>query len=132
MWDGDRSITQSQSRLEEILQEKPGKKEWTQWRQLFKSLCHKNFNASSRVSVSRQQRYRHHNDYGHFITQERPAYYTVGMKMSGTIIQSINLMNMNAMEIIFLLLNQEQEMLSSSTYQPMLSKSTLQLLFTDG
>ena len=40
VWDGDRSITQSQSRLEEILQENPGKKEWTQWRKFLKSLCH--------------------------------------------------------------------------------------------
>ena len=29
VWDGDRSITQSQSRLEEILQDKPERKDWT-------------------------------------------------------------------------------------------------------
>ena len=40
VWDGDRSITQSQSHLEEILQDKPERKDWTQWRKFLKSLCH--------------------------------------------------------------------------------------------
>ena len=40
VWDGDLCITQSQSRLDEIIQEKPAKKEWTQWRIFLKSLCH--------------------------------------------------------------------------------------------
>ena len=40
VWDGDRSITQSQSLLEEILQDKPGKKEWAEWRKFLRSLCH--------------------------------------------------------------------------------------------
>ena len=40
VWDGDLCITQSQSRLDEIIQEKPAKKEWTQWRKLLKSFCH--------------------------------------------------------------------------------------------
>ena len=40
VWDGDLCITQSQSRLVEIIQEKPEKKEWTQWRNFLKSLCY--------------------------------------------------------------------------------------------
>ena len=40
VWDGDLCITQSQSRLDEIIQEKPGTKEWTQWRNFLKSLCY--------------------------------------------------------------------------------------------
>ena len=36
----DLCITQSQSRLDEIIQEKPAQKEWTQWQKLLKSLCH--------------------------------------------------------------------------------------------
>ena len=32
--------TQNQSRLEEILQDKPGKKEWAEWRKFLRSLCH--------------------------------------------------------------------------------------------
>ena len=40
VWDGNRSVTQSQSRLEEILQDQPGNKEWAEWRKLLRSLCH--------------------------------------------------------------------------------------------
>ena len=40
VWDGDLCITQSHSWLEEILQDKLGKKEWTQWCNFLKSFCH--------------------------------------------------------------------------------------------
>ena len=35
-----RSVTQSQSRLEEILQDRPGNKEWAEWHKLLRSFCH--------------------------------------------------------------------------------------------
>ena len=40
VWDGTRSVRQSQSRLEEIFQDRPGNTEWTEWRKLLRSFCH--------------------------------------------------------------------------------------------
>ena len=34
VFDGERSVTQSQYRLEEIIQDCPGNKEWAKWRKL--------------------------------------------------------------------------------------------------
>ena len=39
--EGQRSVTQSQSRLEEIIQERPEKKEWSVWRKFLRQYCHK-------------------------------------------------------------------------------------------
>ena len=39
-WDGHRSVKQSKSRLEEILQDRPQNKDWVEWRKLLRSFCH--------------------------------------------------------------------------------------------
>ena len=44
VFNGKQSVTQSQSRLEEIIQERPEKKEWDVWRKFLRSYCHDGLN----------------------------------------------------------------------------------------
>ena len=40
VWEGTRSVHQSQSRLEKILQDQPQNRDWAEWRKLLRSFCH--------------------------------------------------------------------------------------------
>ena len=99
---------QSQSRLDEIIQEKPANKERTQWRKFLKSLCHEDSQRLVRglgqwiTTIQTSQRS------WPFITQGILAYYTVGVK-TGMMIRSINSMNTNAMLKIFSIFNRVQQ-----------------------
>ena len=50
--DGQQSGSQGQSRLKEIIQERPGDKEWRAWRRLLRYYC---YEGSNRLIVSLSQ-----------------------------------------------------------------------------
>ena len=103
-FDGKRSVTQSQNRLEEIIQDRPGNKKWAEWRKLLRSFCHADSNQLINSLGKWTKQYIHHNDYGHFITPRRPTYYTMGIETIGMTTESTNSMNMNAMMQMFSIL----------------------------
>ena len=111
VFNGNQSVTQSQSRLEEIIQDRPRNKEWAEWRKLLQLFCHAGLNQLI-------------NNLGKWTTtihssqQLWPFYYTsttnilyrgyrkntVGIEMIGMTTRSTNLMNMNAMMTTFSIL----------------------------
>ena len=98
--DGRRSGNQSQSWLEEIIQERPENKEWRAWRRFLRCYCHEGFN---RLIAS----------LGKWMTTIQPSkrlwlfYYSSknntvyqGYREDGMTTPSTNLMNMNVTKAI--------------------------------
>ena len=114
--DGNRLVTQCQSWLEEIFQDRPGNKQWAEWRKLLRSFCHAGLNRLIKslgqwtTTIHSSQRlwpfyyssttnilYRRYRDDWH-------DNYTAGIETIGMTTRSTSLMNMNAMMTMFLLL----------------------------
>ena len=81
--EGQRSGSQSQSRLEEIIQERPENKEWRVWRSFYVNIVTKDQTDLLTALVSGQKQFSHRNAYGHSIIPVRIRHYIEVFENSG-------------------------------------------------
>ena len=108
--DGQQSVTQSQSQLEEIIQERPENKEWCVCGAIFFiNTVMKDQPDSSKVLVSGLHQSSHQNTYDHTIFRVRITPYIKNTEKTGMTIQSTSLMNMNVMMKMYFILYPKRE-----------------------